>query len=100
MQVTKEDVFQRAVAFLQQQGYQASFREHYSGRAMYGRNTMAIVTEAPEILLGSAITLAMVEIYSQENDNNEQGVQFFLEDEMQYFIPGSQDSMGQGYVYY
>lgn len=50
--MNKLELFQEAAEVVQQRGYAAEVREGYSGRGMLGNRVLAIVTDAPGVLLG------------------------------------------------
>lgn len=100
--LTPQDVYLRAVELLEEKGHEASFREGYSGRAMYGKTVPAIVTGAPATLVGAAIVQATAELISEAVDDGrlEPDEAIALVEPMD-FVPARQDSMGRDdRVYY
>ena len=101
----KYDIFGKAAEYLEDDGYEAEVRENYSGRGMYGRETVGIVTSAPGTMVGAAVCKAMVDLYMYDKDMSDADVtaedmQDFLEDEMTRMMPKSMDSMGLDKIYY
>ena len=47
--------YAEAVNILEGIGYNASVRENYSGRGMFGESVPAIVTDAPAVFVGFAL---------------------------------------------
>ena len=83
-QIDRLQVYGHAVDALNSEGYSAEVYEDYSGRGMFGDTVCAIVTDAPAVMLGWAITAVM-------HDLDEHDVAF---------LPRRVDSMGLGHVYY
>ena len=74
-----------AVELLNDRGYEAEFREDYSGRGMFGDCVPAIVTSASGVLVGWALCQAAPnpEVVSESG-----------------LIPAYSDNMGMDKVYY
>lgn len=53
---------------LEDLGYEADVREHYSGQGMYGDTTVGIVTDAFSTLVGAMVAISMQE--AEENWNS------------------------------
>ena len=86
----KLEIYTRAAEILEENGWIAAEREDYSGRGMCGETTPAIVTGAPLVAVGWAVTCAYME---------HAGVGALPEDASE-FLPGHQDSMGLDMVVY
>lgn len=84
----KLKVWEEAVDRLQSEGYEASTRSDYSGRAMYGKECPAIVTDAPGTVVGAKVVEAILDI-------EEAQVEPFIG-----FIPRRSDGMGRDQVVY
>lgn len=94
--MTQIEVFEEAVQILQDEGYESSVREDYSGRGMYGLAVPAIVSDASGARVVKAVcsTIAgMVEL-SSEYDLFDLPILF---DDL---VPVRQDNMGRSKVYY
>lgn len=96
----KLEVFVKAVAYLKDEGYEASVHPNYSGRGMYGGETVGIVTNAPGTVVGGIVAQVMLELFMYDFDSTEKDVQNFLEDELMLMVPQSMDSMGLNKIYY
>ena len=90
----KLEVYEAAVQLLENEGHEASVRDDYSGRGMFGSTTLAIVTGAPPAYIGWAITAAVAEASSSDTDPYE------VADLALDLLPGHSDNMGLGMVYY
>lgn len=84
----KLKVYEEAVDLLQQEGYEASTRDDYSGRAMYGKTCPAIVSDAPVPKVGAAVAQAMVDLEECHDTP------------IMSLIPGRSDGMGRDQVVY
>ena len=83
----KVKLYEAAVEFLNDEGYDAEVREDYSGRGMYGKTTPAIVTEAPAALVGYAIGLVAEDLALTDCNPKD-------------LVPVRSDNMGLQMVYY
>ena len=81
----RSKVFEMVCEYIQDNGYDCSFRENYSGRFMYGREVPAIVTDAPATLVGFLISEVLA-------DN---GIEVDAD-----YVDLQEDSMGRQKVYY
>lgn len=73
--------------------YDSHVRPDYSGRGMYGSTTPAIVSDAPEALIGWAIAAAMIDAHDDDYSVSA------IEDAKQ-LIPMRSDSMGRSSIVY
>jgi hypothetical protein len=74
--------------FINDNGYECSVNEHYSGRGMYGKTTAAIYVNAhPSIILG--LVLIHLETIKEDYPDLSKNDETF-----------DSDSMGLGYVIY
>lgn len=74
-----------AVELLNDRGYEAEFREDYSGRGMFGDCVPAIVTSASGTLVGWALCQAAPDPEVARETR---------------LLPARSDNMGMGMVYY
>lgn len=89
------DQFTRAAQILEERGHESSCRARYSGRAMYGAEVPAIVSEAPAMLVAWAVLIAMCEDVEDDEDA------LTLEDINPRDLPYRSDNMGRtAMVYY
>lgn len=73
--------------------YDAEVREDYSGRGMYGKTCVGIVTDAPH----KDIIIATIRVFAQDND----GLDIMdILDKVEDVIPSRVDSMGLSTIYY
>lgn len=85
---TKIELYRAAAEMLEAEGWESSAQEAYSGRGMYGTTCPAIVTEAPAVVLGMALAMAMDELGLSVGDPFRA-------------VPQRQDNMGRdAMVYY
>lgn len=92
-------IFRHAVEWLEGEGYESSLREDYSGRAMFGNTTPAIVTDANGPIIGLAIVHGIIQWYEETVDS-----EVDWEDAIKYnaldVMPRRSDSMGLSTVWY
>lgn len=69
------------VSRLQEQGVDAKVNSHYSGRGMYGKETVAVETEATQMQFGFAVALI-------DGDDRFQ------------LTSARYDNLGDGWIYY
>ena len=90
MEYDRGEFYKAACDILIEHGYEADYRPDYSGRAMYGDTTPAIVTDAPSAKVGWAVCIAV------RNEHNEQDAIDLAE----RIVPHRSDNMGLSMVYY
>lgn len=92
------EIYTAACAILEEEGHEASVREDYSGRCMYGETTPAIVTDAEGSEMAAAVFFAALKHTQGDSvDLNQRG----LFEDIKSFIPGRFDTMGRNNsVYY
>lgn len=88
MTINVNRFYEDVVSFLENEGYESSFREDYSGRGMYGQTTPAIVSDAS----GGVVTEAILEVAVEGYDMS------FAEAKQLTFK--NSDNMGLDMVYY
>lgn len=92
------DIYERAVAKMEEDGVDAELRENYSGRGMYGAEVPAIVRDKLNgAMVGIYVALAAREL-AGDGDIDMHENEF--EDRVKEIAPSRQDSMGLGSVFY
>lgn len=93
----KTQVFDVAADLLKEQDYEASVSLNYSGRGMYGKNCVGIVTGAPAVLVGWALVTAIMKLAETQPDPDT----YTLEDpDLIDLLPRRTDNMGRDLIYY
>jgi hypothetical protein len=87
--MNKMEIFEVVAEVLKEShGYDASVRDDYSGRGMYGEKVPAIVTDAPSVLVGATFATVMLNDYEAQ------------EYEVLEVTPMRVDSMGKSAMVY
>jgi len=94
MSLNEVEVFTRAAEILENQGYESSVYEDYSGRAMYGATCTGITTDASGPRVGMAVAVAVHEI-AVESEVFEDPLEIAMQ-----MCPSRTDSMGLSTIYY
>jgi len=81
------ELYEQAVIYLEQRGYESSFYENYSGRFMYGDKVPGITSDAPGVMVGRAVSIAYQDLYPGRPLDEAP-------------VPLRSDSMGLSTIYY
>lgn len=85
----KKELFKDACDWLEDEGYDVTFHESYSGRGMFGDSVPAISGEVSGVMVGLALAKAGEAFDLTVSDLQWQGL-----------IPTGRDSLGLGTIYY
>lgn len=89
------DIFRKAVELMEEAGLDASLMEDYSGRAMYGAQTPAVVSTEGGPTVGYFITIAALQAVGEVLELDHEATEM-----VRLLLPKRWDNLAMSTVYY